>query len=617
MKMKSTLTVCFLILFTSVIIWQQTRAEALSPASSLAYSTFLGGSLIDGAQAVAVDGAGNIYLTGYTASHDFPTAGSVAGQSDVFVVKLGNNGASLDYATLLGGSEAEWGTDIVVDAGGNAYLTGWTASANFPAANGFDSTFGGDRDGFVAKIDPAGVVNFAAFLGGSQTDEGWGLTLDGSRLYLTGFTESADFPVSADAYDGSLNSLDAFMATVETDGSAIVYATYLGGSSEDAAWDIAVGSNETVHLSGLTFSSDFPITPGVFDPFYNGGDGFLVKFRPGQTALDYSTFIGGEAPDDALALTLDGAGDVFLTGSTQSTTFPTTAGAFDQTPNGAEDAFVMKITPWLTASSDLLYATYVGGSGFDRGLDIAVDGNGTPHIVGDTTSADLPATGVAPGPLQQGGRDAFIAAFNQSGSGVYISYLGGADSDDGQGLALDLNGQLYLTGQTDSADFPIQSGAFTDTYGGQGDAFVSALTAITPTTTTADIYAWGYAPNSISANRAATIDTRFGNLGATVVQSVTLSAQLGSGLSYQADTSGSTPVQLGNSLTWSPPDLAYLEGGRFYLTVSNPSLTKTTTYPVTLTITANGSPSNLGPSPNSMLVHVILGGPVYLPIVIK
>ena len=617
MKMKSTLAICLLVLSTTAIIWGRTRAEALSPASSLAYSTFLGGSLVDGAQAVAVDGAGNIYLTGYTDSSNFPASGGFGGETDVFIAKLGNNGASLDYALLLGGSDAEWGTDIVVDAGGNAYVTGWTASANFPATNGFDPTFGGVRDAFVAKINPSGAVIFASYLGGSQQDEGWGLALAGDRLHVAGFTESADFPITGDAYDSTLNSLDAFVAIIEMDGSAIEYGTYLGGSSEDAAWDIAVDSNQAIYLSGLTFSSDFPITPGVFAPFYNGGDGFLVKFRQGQADLDYSTYIGGEAPDDALALALDSSGNVYVTGSTQSATFPATADAFDETYNGAEDAFVIKITPWLTASSDLLYATYIGGSGPDRGVDIAIDSAGVPRMIGSTSSTDLPATGVAPGPLHQGEQDAFMVAFSPGGSSAYISYLGGAGADTGEGLALDMSGHIYLTGQTYSADFPVQSGAFTDTYRGEGDAFAARLTAITPTTTTVDIYAWGHAPGTPSANRAATIDTRYGNLGATPAQSVTLTAELGSGLSYQADTSGITPVQAGRSLLWSLPDLAYLGAGQFHLTVSNPALTGTTTYPVTLTLTANSSPANLGPTPNSMTVSVTLGGPVYLPIVIK
>ena len=320
----------------------------------------------------------------------------------------------LVYSTYLGGSQLfgeDQGLGIAVDPTGSAYVTGSTGSTDFPTTPGaFDTTYSGGfnviADTFVTKLNPAGsALVYSTYLGGEREDSGQGIALDGAgNAYVTGLTNSADFPTTPGAFDTSFDGSsgggsDAFVTKLNATGSALLYSTFLGGNltAHDGGYGIAVDGAGSAYVTGLTNSSSFPTTPGAFDTTFNDAfDAFVTKLNAAGSGLVYSTFLGAGFNDDAgFAIALDAAGSAFVTGTTQSPSFPTTPGAFDTSFNGAfssYDAFVTKLNP---AGSSLAYSTFLGGSGgavlrfSEAGLGIAVDSSGHAHVTGRTESARL------------------------------------------------------------------------------------------------------------------------------------------------------------------------------------------------------------------------------------
>jgi len=459
-------------------------------AVSLLYSGFLGGSGGDGGKDIAVDSSGNAYVTGWTFSSDFPVVvgpdTSYNGYSDVFVARVNPSGTALVYAGFLGGSASDEGWGIAVDASGNAYVTGETGSSDFPAVVGPDTSYNGGGDAFVAKVNPAGTaLVYAGFLGGSYGDEGLGIAVDSSgNAYVTGYTGSSDFPAVVGP-DLSFNgSEDAFVARVNPSGTALVYAGFLGGSYSDEGLGIAVDSSGNAYVTGYTGSSDFPAVVGP-DLSHNGNDdAFVTKVNPAGTVLVYSGFLGGSRWEGGEDIAVDSSGNAYVTGWTSSSDFPAVVGP-DLIYNGGGDAFVAKVNP---SGTTLVYAGFLGGSGGDVGLGIAVDASGNAYVTGMTASSNFPAV-VGPDLSFNGGDyDAFVARVNPAGTAlVYAGFLGGSgDEADTNcpacmspwnlGIAVDGVGNAYVTGWTDSSDFPAVVGPDTS-YNGGGDAFVAKVGA--------------------------------------------------------------------------------------------------------------------------------------------
>ena len=479
--------------------YDDARPLVIDPAV-LVYAGYIGGSGVDVGRGIAVDGAGNAYVTGNTSSTaaTFPETGgpdlSHNDGDDAFVAKVNAAGTGLLYAGYIGGSGVDIGNGIALDGAGNAYVTGQTSSTEttFPVTGGPDLSHNGNDDVFVAKVAAAGTsLVYAGYIGGSGFDVGNGIAVDASgNSYVTGSTGSTAFPVIG-GLDPTYNlGGDAFVAEVAAAGTSLLYAGYLGGSSGDTGFGIAVDASGNAYVTGQTSSTEvtFPVTVGP-DLTYNLGaaDAFVAKVAAAGTSILYAGYIGGSDFDIGRGIAIDGSGNAYVTGQTPSdeSTFPVTGGP-DLTHNGNADAFVAKVA---SAGTSLLYAGYIGGLFADTGFGIAVDGAGNAYLTGYTlsTEASFPVTG-GPDLTSNDGFDAFVAKVAAAGTSlVYAGYVGGSGDDRGHGIALDGSGNAYVTGQTGSteATFPVTGGPDL-THNDSTDVFVAKVNetgGLTPTPT--------------------------------------------------------------------------------------------------------------------------------------
>jgi PKD domain/Beta-propeller repeat len=474
----------------------------------LSYSTYLGGSNDDFGWAIAVDSAGNAYVTGGTHSPDFPTANALqptlGETSDAIVVKINSAGSAFVYSTYLGGQTAgDAGWAIAVDSAGNAYVSGATSASDFPTVNALQPMLRGYGDAFVAKLDAAGsALVYSTYLGGSDFcdefgechwEDGLGIAVDADgNAYVVGTTYSSDFP-TVNALQPALRGYrDAFVAKLNPAGSALVYSTYLGGSdvvtpicdeegfcyyarSGDYGSGIAVDSAGNAYVTGTTPSSDFPTANALQPALAGDSDAFVAKLNPAGTALAYSTFLGGSSSEEGRGIAVDSEGNAYVTGTSYSSDFPT-VNAAQPALAVSPDAFVTKLN---AAGSALVYSTYLGGSVGDSGYGIALDSAGNAYVTGTTDSYDFP-TASALQPMLRGSWDAFVTKLNAAGSAlVYSTYLGGSNTTDlGLGIAVDSAGNAYVTGITYSSDFPMMN-ALQPTRRGYQDGFVAKISPIT------------------------------------------------------------------------------------------------------------------------------------------
>ncbi|MFC2160131.1 SBBP repeat-containing protein [Acidobacteriota bacterium] len=448
----------------------------IDPVVVLSFSTYLGRDANDYGWGIAVDSTGSAYITGYTLSTDFPTQSPYQtdkGEIDVFVTKLSPTGSSLVYSTYLGGSADEGGFGIAVNSSGNAYVTGRTESTDFPTQSPYQ-TDQDEVDVFVTKLSPTGAsLVYSTYLGGSGYDEGSGIAVDSTgNAYATGHTESTDFPTQ-NPYQTDLGGTDAFVTKLSPTGSSLVYSTYLGGSDTDSSNGIALDSSGNAYISGTTYSSDFP-TKNPYQGSIGGGlfavDAFVTKLSATGTSLVYSTYLGGSAVDQGRGIAVDSSGNAYVTGHTKSTDFPTQNPY--QTDQGETDVFVTKLS---STGTSLVYSTYLGGSSYEAGFDISVDSSGNAYVIGRTDSTNFPTRNTYQSYI--GGSDVFVTKLSSPGTSlVYSTYLGGSGYDLGNDIAIDSSDNAYVTGRTESTDFPTQSPYQTDQGG--TDAFVMKLSTM-------------------------------------------------------------------------------------------------------------------------------------------
>jgi PKD repeat protein len=406
-----------------------TFISRFSSAGELLSSTYLGGSGDDRGRAIATDDAGGVWVTGGTSSTNFPvTNGSYQGNHgggtwDCFVSRFSFEGDLL-YSTYLGAGAFGYGTwlgddygrALAPDGSGGVWVAGDANTYYFPVTHGAYQTNPIFRSAFVSRFSSTGDLVYSTFLGGNAGwDFGRALAPDGSGgVWITGSTESTDFPVTDDAYQGSHpGGTAAFVSRVSSVGG-LVYSTFLGGTGEDSGYGLAPDDAGGVWVTGSTGSTDFPVAPDAHQESYGGGlsDVFVTRFSSGGTLL-HSTYLGGNVSHDAReeghALVPDGSGGVWVTGWTQSTDFPVTDDVQqDSHGGGLSDVFVTR----FSSGGTLLYSTYLGGSGDDRGWALASEGSGGVWVAGETRSGNFPVTDDAYQGVHAGGRDAFVTFFS-------------------------------------------------------------------------------------------------------------------------------------------------------------------------------------------------------------
>jgi uncharacterized repeat protein (TIGR01451 family) len=473
------------------------RSKRLVIDPVLVYSTYLGGNGSDYGHAIAVDADGSAYVAGFTESSDFPAEGAssdsaLGGTMDVFVTKLNPAGTALEYSTYLGGTGRDGAYGVAVDTNKNAYLMGFTESADFPTSNGaFDTSLGGTHDCFVTKLGPTGALVYSTYLGGSAIENqgaaSGGIAVNNAgNAFVCGLTTSVDFPTTTGAYDRSMGGItDAFVTRLNANGSALVYSTYLGGSMHDFANAIALDASENVYVTGGTRSSNFPTTPGAYDQTFGGGtcfvnpvpcsDVFVSKLNASGSALLYSTFLGGAREDTGDGIAVNGSGEVVVTGEVNSDDFPVVNALYD-TYRGGGDAFVTKLN---NVGSAPVYSTYLGGLGLDQGYAIALDPSGNAYVGGYTSSAVFPTTPDGVSTNVMGFSDGFFARFNAMGTALdYSTFLGGDGGEYVFALALGPDRAVYLTGLTESTNFPTVAGGYSTTRSSFRDAYVTKFESV-------------------------------------------------------------------------------------------------------------------------------------------
>ena len=559
--------------------WDRRYPLVIDP--TMVFSTFLGGSMMQASRAIAVDGSGNIYIAGSTNSGDLPVTnssyqpdlrGSGFGPGDAFVAKFNPTGTALLYITYLGGTDSDVASSIEVDSSGNAFVTGGTMSTDFPVTAGaFQTHYGGGGggfgglngygDAFVAKFNATGQLQWSTYVGGAGEDGASAIALDASgNVFIAGASTSTNFPVTTGAYqtrfggaptavvdsDGYVTSPygDGFVAKLDPGGTHLLAATYLGGTLDEAIMAMAFDGAGNVWVGGGTNSSNFPVTAGAFQKVFGGasgantqfidsmGDGFLAELTPDLAKLSYSSFFGGSRDDAVSAIAIDASNAIYLTGVTQSSNFPVTAGAYSTAYHGpAEplsrrpyllgDAFAAKFQP---GGARLAYSTFIGGADDDAAAAIALDGQGGVILAGMTNSSNFPVSADALQPkfggsgtgFQTGVGDGFAAHLDSTGSKLlYSSFLGGSAHDAALGMARDAAGNVYLTGLSASANFPSTADVLQTKLPGTLGSFVTKLAGLAASSSTpvvtAVTNAASYSKTSIAPGELVTI---FGaNLG--------------------------------------------------------------------------------------------------------
>lgn len=494
-------------------------SHALILDPTLVYSTYLGGSGGDVAQDVAVDSNGNVYVVGATGSTNFPTANpfqpAKQTDTDAFVTKLNPSGTTLIYSTYLGGTQWDEALTVTVDSNGNAYVSGRTSSTNFPTANAYQNTNAGIEDVFITKLNPAGsALLYSTYLGSTGSEIAMGIAVDTSgSVYIAGFTASTNFPTlnpHQNTYGGG--QWDTFVVRLNSAGSALTFSTYLGGTFADVGMDVALDSSGNAYVTGGTVSGNFPTlnayqsSHGGFCP---GGefapdceDGYISKFSPNGVLL-YSSYLGGNSSDRGNGVAIDASGSIYIVGSTNSTNFPTLNAYQATRPSSAGAAFITKFN---SEGTSLVFSTYFGGTtdGGAWAQSVAVDSIGSVYITGATSATDLPTAS----PIQAtkagsaGNDDVFVTRFNPTGTGLLFStYLGGSEGESFEfspDIALGSSGNIYVSGMTFSADFPVVN-AFQFTPGGSPS----------PDHDNYDAFVFRIAPDLLTVN--STDDTNDGN----------------------------------------------------------------------------------------------------------
>lgn len=510
-------------------------AQPLTIDPLLVYSTYLGGSLQDIGQAIAVDRMGTVFVTGQADSLNFPTnrafRGTNSGGADVFVARLNTNATAFHYSTYVGGNNADIAFGIAVDSGGNAYVAGRTESANFPTRNAFQNSLDGTLypDAFIFKLGTNGTnLIYSSYFGGSDLEAAYGVAVDAgtNNAYLVGETFSgASFPKKSPFQNNAGGLTDAFVARFNTSSSgngSLGWASWLGGGDDDVGFAIKVDTSGNVYVTGQSTTNfisnpTFPLQ-SPFQSSFRGGitEAFVAKIDATGGSIVWSSYLGGNNNDAGFGIALDSSNNVYVAGSTSSDDFPLTNAL--QTAHGdggfTYDAFLARIR---ANGSGLTYSTFLGGQIDDEARAVAVDAAGNAWIAGGTFSANFPNR---PAPLQTnfgGAGDAFVAMINPALSGpdslLFSTYYGARAPEYANGIAVDTNGNCYIIGEARGTNAPgATAGVVQPNYGGgASDAFVAKFFAppqlrLTRTGTN-HLASWSVFPAGFAAEARANVNS--------------------------------------------------------------------------------------------------------------
>ena len=381
----------------------------------------------------------------------------------------------LVYSTYLGGSGLDQATSLVVGPTGDAYVAGMTSSTNFPIQGSPSSTNGGGQDLFVTKMSLSGnALTYSTYIGGVGTEVANDIAVSGAgTIYITGSTTSINYPVVTPTIAAQVGGTDAFLTKLTSAGNAIEFSTYWGSNGFEEGTAVAVDPADNAYIAGNTSAPNFPTQTPFQAALAGAMDGFMTKFSVAGNSIVYSTYLGGAGDDRVFDIAVADDAAVFVVGSSTSANFPTTSASVQPALAGGRDGF---LTHFSLAGNALLYSTFIGGSGTDEVFGMSIDAPMNAYLTGRTTSTNFPTLT----PLQAlnggGANDAFVAKINPPGVAiVYSTYLGGAGDDQGQGIAIDLARNTFVTGSTTSPNFPTRAQPVQAALSGPSDAFVSKL----------------------------------------------------------------------------------------------------------------------------------------------
>ncbi len=546
----------------------------------LSYSTYLGGSGdYEAGFSVAVDANGNAYVVGTTTSTDYPvtpgavqtTVGDNNALGDAFVAKLNAAGTSLVYSTYLGGDANDYAYDIALDADGNAYVMGSTVSSDFPTTSGAfqvtNASSNGSEDGFITKLNATGSsILYSTYLGGSGSDSCRAIAINSlGEAYVTGGTQSVDFPTTTGAYQttsGSLNgNSDAFVTKLNATGTALAFSTFIGGSSATGQ-DLALDSNGNVYFVGDTYAGTlgggqtifaYPVTPNAYQsaPAADGFEGIVSELSADGTQLLYSSYLGGSMEESAIGVAVDASDNVYVAGYTGSADFPVTSGCAQPVFGGPYDTFISKFNLSSPSAISLIYSTYLGGSNLEDPYGIVVDSTGNAYVAGYTASYDFPVTQTS----SHGWLSAFVTKLNAAGSQFLDSTRFGEVYTYGYGLAIDSAGNAYVVGETTSDNFPTTPGSLQTTFGGgSSDGFVTKVDFVTRHAELA--INLSASPETVAPNSSLTYNIGVSNNGPHQANSVTLTDELPAGVSFvSASSTQGSCTAAGSTVTCELGDL--------------------------------------------------------------
>ncbi len=572
------------------------RLSAIDPAKPividpvLVYGSFLGGSGDDEASSVAVDSSGNIYLTGYTDSSDFPLAvlGSLPAGTHVFVAKLDPTGSTLLYADYIGGNTFDVGFALAIDNAGEVYVTGSTESSDFPTVNAYQGTYPGGFNAFLTKISADGsTLLYSTYFGGNGTDSPASIALDSSDdMLIAGTTSSTNIP-TANAYQSTASANQGgqfgdygFLTKFSPDGSTLLYSTYFAGDSNvtyscgsSSCWPqpysgimgLALDSSGNAYVGGSTNTYNFPTTSNVYQTSNNGPQnnmaGFVAKFSSSGT-LTYSTYLDELSGIVTVvnAIAVDSSGSAYVTGGAFSDgTFPVTSTTICDPAvyfTSCGYGFVTKFDP---DAATLLYSTFLGPNNLATPVAISLDASNNAYVVGSTISTSFSLINGIEGFSTEGSQyqagsdyDILLAEIDsQASSELIATYLGGSGNNTAASIALDANANIYVTGSTDSIDFPVSQGSFQQIIGGNTDAFILKIAPEAAAAVSLSPFSLDYSVQSLGTISASqTVLLR--NMGSATLNITSITAS--AGFAQTNDCGNSVPAAgtCTMSVTFSP-----------------------------------------------------------------